>query len=161
MTDNREILFQELWKQQDHAYDLMIEYDGIPHLYGSEVMYHAEGLIIDLIAEQPGITCTEIAAVTKKTSSACSQLVRKLRDREYVFQSRNEKNNRIYNLFLTEKGEKVYKCRREFSMKCQEEMRKLLKEFSQEELQIHIAVQKKINEAYKGDVERSRACISK
>lgn len=156
MANSRNDIFLELWRQQDEAYDLMTEYDGIPHLYGEEVMYHTEGQIIDLIAQHPGTTCTEISNMTKKTPSACSQLVRKLKDRGYVEQIRNEKNNRIYNLMLTKKGQKVFEERKVFNQKCQKIMKKLLNEFSDEELLRHIAIQKKINEAYQGDIERSR-----
>lgn len=156
MADSRNDIFQELWRLQDEAYDLMAEYDGIPHLYGEDVMYHTEGQLIDLIAQHPGTTCTELSNITKKTTSACSQLVRKLKDRGYVEQTRNEKNNRIYNLTLTEKGQKVFEDRKVFNQKCQRIMKKMLNEFSEEEMLQHIAIQKKINEAYQGDIERSR-----
>lgn len=157
MAENRFEQFLKLWRLQDEAYDLMTEYDGIPHLYSDVLMYHAEGLIIDLIAEQPGITCTELANCTKKTPSACSQLVRKLKKRGCVEQVRNEKNNRIYNLYITESGREIYENRKIFNQKCQKIMYDMLKDFSDKEIEHHIKVQMQINEAYRGDVERSLA----
>ena len=44
---------------------------------------------------------------------------------------------------------------------CQEITFKLLSEFTDEELVIHAKVQQAINEAYRGDVERSKAHYSK
>ena len=56
MGTGREELLQRLWEAQDEAYDLMAEYDSLPHRYGDNVLYQAEGHIIDLIADHPGIT---------------------------------------------------------------------------------------------------------
>lgn len=156
MKSKKNDLYQLIWHLQDVAYDLMTEYDGIPHYYGDEFMYHTEGQVIDLIAQNPGITVTDIADITKKTTSACSQLVRKLKDRGCVEQIRNEKNNRKYNLLLTTAGKKIYEERKVFNQKCQNIMNGVLAEFSEEELKHHIMVQQKINEVYRGDIERSR-----
>lgn len=156
MKEKKTDLLQEIWEQQDTAYDLMNEYDGIPHCYGKEIMYHTEGQFIDLVAQYPGITSSDIALMTKKTASACSQLLRKLKGRGFIEQVRNEKNNRKYNLILTESGKKIYEERKVFNRKCQDIMKKKLDEFSEEELQHHIMVQKTINEAYRGDIKRSK-----
>lgn len=156
MNEKIEALFQALWEAQDEAYDLMAEYDAIPHSYGDYILYHAEGQVVDLIAAHPGITCTDIANLTKKTTSACSQIVRKLKDRDLIRQIRNEKNNRKYNLELTDNGRTLYEERQRFTKECQQIMLKMMGDFTEEELFHHIQVQKKINEAYKGDIERSR-----
>lgn len=161
MKSKKKDLYQSVWDLQDIAYDLMTEYDGIPHYYGDEFMYHTEGQVIDLIAQNPGITVTDIADITKKTTSACSQLIRKLRERGCVEQTRNEKNNRKYNLTLTDTGKKIYKERRVFNQKCQNIMDEMLANFSEEELEHHIMVQKKINEVYRGDIERSKVAAEK
>ena len=98
MNEDKEQLFWGIWNEQEIASSYIAEYDSIPHLYGEYVMYQAEGQIIDLIAQNHNITCSELAEITKKTPSACSQIVRKLKDRGFVIQTRNEKNNRKYNL---------------------------------------------------------------
>ena len=94
MNEDKEQLFWGIWNEQEIASSYIAEYDSIPHLYGEYVMYQAEGQIIDLIAQNHNITCSELAEITKKTPSACSQIVRKLKDRGFVIQTRNEKNNR-------------------------------------------------------------------
>ena len=157
MEHQRQALLRQIWAAQDEAYDLMYEYDSLPHQYGENTLYQSEAHIIDLIGEHPEITVTELAAILKKTPSACSQLVRKLRAKGWVTQVRNEANNRIFNLHLTESGQRVYQDHTAFNHSCQEATFRLLETFSTEELEHHLMVQKKLNEAYQSDVEHSKA----
>ena len=154
---SREAYLNKIWETQDEAYDLMCEYDSLPHFYGENILYQAEGHIIDLIAMRPGITVTDLANILKKTTSNCSQIVRKLRAKGWVEQTRNEGNNRIYNLNLTEGGQHVFRDHVAFSRRCQERLFQMLELFSDEELNTFIRVQKQINEAYREDVRESRA----
>lgn len=147
---------QQIWKEQDTAYELMSEYDSLPHHYGSVVLYQAEAYIVDLVGQYPGITVTRLAEMLNKTTSACSQIVRKLRAKGFLEQIRNPDNNRLYNLELTETGEEVFRAHINFNRECQERAFKLLREFTDEELSIHLQVQKKLNEAYEDDVRRSK-----
>ena len=152
----REEVLQKIWEAQDEAYDLMGEYDSLPHRYGENTLYQAEGRIIDLIAAHPGITATDLAEALRKTVSACSQIIRKLRAKGGVEQTRNEANNRLYNLSLTAEGEQVYQAHARFEQECQERTFRLLEGFSEEELAVHLAVQKRLNAAYQEDVRQSR-----
>ena len=156
MGEKRDALLRKLWEAQDEAYDLMCEYDALPHHYGDNILYQAEGHIIDLIAVYPGITITDLGNILKKTASACSQIVRKLKEKGWVEQTRNRDNNRQYNLKLTDFGMQVYEDHQNFCRACQKETFLMLKDFTEEELENHIRVQEKINEAYQGDVRRSR-----
>jgi len=156
MGKKRNELFTQLWEAQDEAYDLMYEYDSLPHHYGENIMYQAEGHIIDLIAIYPGITITDLGNILKKTPSACSQIVRKLKEKGWVEQSRNQDNNRQYNLSLTESGKKVYEDHLAFTQFCQLETFKLLESATDEELEAHLKVQRLLNRAYQADVRRSR-----
>ena len=149
-------LLQQIWEAQDTAYDLMSEYDSLPHHYGENIMYQAEGHIIDLIAAYPGITITDLSNILKKTASACSQIVRKLKEKGWVEQSRNRDNNRQYNLYLTQTGEQVYADHMTFTQFCQAETLKLLEDFTDQELEAHLKVQRRLNMAYQADVRRSR-----
>ena len=74
----REEVLQKVWEAQDEAYALMSEYDSLPHHYGNDTLYQAEGEIVNLIAAHPGITVTDLGDLLKRTVSACSQIVRKL-----------------------------------------------------------------------------------
>lgn len=154
-------LLQQIWEVQDTAYDLMYEYDSLPHYYGSVVLYQAEAYIVNLVGRHPGITVTQLAEILKKTTSACSQIVRKLKTKGFVMQIRNPGNNRSYNLKLTAEGENVFQAHINFNQACQKETFELLKEFTDEELLIYLKVQRKLNEAYQGDVRRSRERFAK
>lgn len=156
MGKDRDKLFAQLWQAQDEAYDLMYEYDTLPHHYGENIMYQAEGHIIDLIAAYPGITITDLSNILKKTASACSQIVRKLKEKGWVEQSRNRDNNRQYNLRLTPAGEQVYADHVAFTQFCQAETLKLLEGLTDEEMAAHVKVQRQLNLAYQADVRRSR-----
>lgn len=156
MEQQREALLGQIWAAQDEAYDLMYEYDSLPHRYGAHILYQSEAHIIDLIGEHPEITVTELAAILKKTPSACSQIVRKLRAKGWVEQVRNAENNRIYNLSLTESGQAVYQEHTAFNRSCQKATFQLLSKFSIEELEHHLMVQQRLNEAYERDMEQSK-----
>lgn len=156
MEQQRDELLQQIWAAQDEAYDLMYEYDSIPHRYGENVLYQSEAHIIDLVGEYPEITVTELAAILKKTTSACSQIVRKLRAKGWVDQVRNEENNRVYNLSLSERGQVIYQEHTAFNRHCQTDTFRLLDAFSLQELECHLRIQKKLNEAYQNDVQNSK-----
>lgn len=157
----RDEILKQIWDAQDQAYDLMNEYDSLPHRYGEDTLYQAEGHIIDLIAVHPGITATDLAEILRKTVSACSQIIRKLRGKGWVEQTRNPDNNRLYNLTLTESGARLYQAHLAFSQDCQEKTFALLADFTEEELTAHLRVQQAINMAYHGDVQRCRENIDK
>lgn len=156
MDDTRSELLKKLWAAQDEAYDLMAEYDSLPHHYGEMILYQAEAYIVSWIGRMPDITTSELAERLKKTPSACSQIIRKLVDKGLVTQTRNPKNKRLYNLRLTEMGEQVHRDHITFNEYCQDITFKMLQEFSEEELATHVRVQERINQAYRGDIARSR-----
>lgn len=156
MDNTRSELLKKLWEAQDEAYDLMSEYDSLPHHYGEMTLYQAEAYIVGWIGRIPDITTSELAERLKKTPSACSQIIRKLIDKGLVAQTRNPQNKRLYNLRLTEMGEQVHRDHIVFNEYCQNITFDMLQEFSEEELATHIRVQERINQAYQGDVVRSR-----
>lgn len=160
MCTRRAELLRQIWCEQNEAYDLMVEYDSLPHHYGDNILYQAEAHIIDLIALYPGITITDLSNIQKKTASACSQIVRKLRNKNWVEQSRNCNNNRQYNLTLTAKGMQVYQNHQTFCDDCEQRTYAMLDEFSDDELETALRVQRKLNEAYESDVKRSRKKFS-
>ena len=98
---------------------------------------------------------TELADDFGKTRSACSQMVKKLRDKGWVEQVRNKENNRVYNLFLTEEGMSIFRNHAQFEYQCYKRGFEGLKSFTYEELEIYLAIQRKINESFQRDVEES------
>ena len=156
MKENREDLLMQLWRAQDEAYELMNEYDMLPHRYGEMALFQAETHIIDLIAVNRDITITDLAGILKKTPSACSQIVRKLRTKGLVEQLRDADNNRVYHLRLTGEGERIYQDHAQFEAECRQRTFDLLADLSCEELAAGLSVQRRLNQAYTEDVRRSR-----
>ena len=154
--EKRSELLEQIWNQQNQAYDLMCEYDAMPHRYGACMLYQAQAHMIDLIAQYPDITAADLAVILRKTPSACSQTLRKLREKGLVEQLRNAANNRQYKLQLTESGQALYRDHAAFSADCQQRTFDRLAEFTEEELALYLRVQQRINEAYADDVRRSR-----
>ncbi|MDY4166467.1 MAG: MarR family transcriptional regulator [Fournierella sp.] len=154
--EKRRELLEQIWNQQNQAYDLMCEYDAMPHRYGACMLYQAQAHMIDLIAQYPDITAADLAVILRKTPSACSQTLRKLREKGLVEQLRNAANNRQYKLQLTESGQALYRDHAAFSADCQQRTFDRLAEFTEEELALYLRVQQRINEAYADDVRRSR-----
>lgn len=156
MDNERIQLLNKIWAAQDRAYDLMTEYDSLPHHYGDMVLYQAEAYMVSWIGNIPDITTSELACLLKKTPSACSQITRKLIDKGLITQTRNSQNRRVYNLRLTEKGEQVHKDHIAFNEYCRRLTFEKLNEFSEEELETYLRVQERINQSYQDDVTRSR-----
>lgn len=148
-------LYCEMIKQLDEGARLIMEYDSVPHDYGSATLYQAESQIIRLVGLNPGITAAEIATIFKKTPSACSQLIRKLRKKNWIGQVRNKDNNREYRLFLTDEGKKIFDDHSCFEEHCYRRTYNNLSSFSDEDLETYIVIQQKINETFALDVEES------
>lgn len=156
MEEKRYQLFCELIDVFDRGCDLTEEYDMLLHDYNGVILFQAESQMIKVIGDNPGITASEISKMFHKTSSASSQLIRKLKKKEWVTQVRNPENNREYNLYLTEEGTRIYKNHQQFENTCYRRTYHALDEFKEEELEVYIRIQKKINETFQLDVEESQ-----
>jgi len=160
MSKKREEIFGELMEQIDESYELMSNYDAIPHNYGGgEYLYQSESQIIHVVGDHPGITSRELSDLIRKTPSFCSQNIKKLKAKGYIEQIKNKYNAREYFLQLTEKGKAMYTEHRTFEQRCLERTLGNIKEFSDDELRNFIEIQKKINETFTLDVDESRRKI--
>lgn len=147
----------ELLTAFDEGYNLCAQYDEIPHQYGDEVLYQSEMHFLQAVGNGENITITVISQQLGKTTSACSQMVRKLKKRELIVQKRNENNNREYYLSLTPKGQEIYCAHEKLDNKCIQRTKKVLDEFKEEELELYIRIQKKLNETFEKDLEENGA----
>lgn len=148
-------LFTHLIETFDEGCALTKEYDALLHDYNGVVLYQAESQLIKIIGNQEGITVSEIARLLHKTVSACSQLIRKLRKKGWVCQSRNKENNREYNLYLTDEGKIIYQKHHDFESKCYQRTFHALHEFTAEQLETYISIQNAINATFRLDVLES------
>lgn len=148
-------IFKQLWEEQDLAFDLMTEYDSLPHHYGTTVLYQAEAYVINEVGNNPMITLTDLAKALRKSPSACSQIVKKLVAKGLLTQIANQDNRRIYYLRLTAFGTTVFEDHEKFNDLCQQTTFDNLSEFTDEELMIHVKVQQALNRTYESDVQKS------
>lgn len=157
--DIRDVLFDSIMDEYENSVRLMRMYDEMPHQYGDSILYQMESHIVELIGCHPGITATEISEILKKTPSACSQVIRKLRNKGLVYQNRSEENNRIYNLYLTENGWELYSAHATVDDECDRRKKEKLVKYSEAELKMFLEIQKLINEQFEIDVKLSENII--
>ncbi len=157
MKDERYRLFIRLLETFDRGCSLTEEYDSLLHNYNGTLMYQAESQMIKIIGNHPGITAGEISQGMGKSGSASSQIIRKLKEKGWVRQERNEMNNRQYNLYLTEEGNAIYQDHRRFEERCYQRTFHSLDGFSEEELRVYMSIQEQINSTFQMDVEESRS----
>ena len=160
LDEGRYALFLQLLDALDEGCRLMEVYDALPHRYGGETLYQAESHTIQLIGRRPGITVSALAAQLQKTPSACSQMVRRLREKGWVTQAKNARNNREQNLGLTAHGWVIFENHERFDRECYQRSCRRLADFTDAQLQTYLAVQARLNESFRQDVERSRRDFS-
>lgn len=148
-------LYNQIMDGLDVSYHLMEIYDEMQHKYGDSILYQVESHTIEMIGSNPGITGSELAARMNKTSSASSQIIRKLKKKGLAFQRRNHDNNREYNLFLTEHGWKIYQAHAAVDEECGRRKKERLSEFGEEELSTYLRIQNVINEEFEVDVKQA------
>lgn len=153
---NRYSLFLDMMTEIDEGSALIQEYDSQLHDYNGVILYQAESQLIKLIGNNPGISAAECARKLRKTLSACSQLIKKLKKKEWIYQVRNELNNRVYNLYLTDEGKTIYLNHKKFEERCYRRTYRLLKDCSEEDFKTFIRVHKLINTGFHQDVEEGR-----
>ena len=140
----------------DEGVALINAYDALLHDYDGEKMYQAESQMIKAIGNHQGITAAQLAANFGKTASACSQLIRKLKNKGWVIQQKNPENSREYYLFLSKEGYEFFEKHRKFEDACYQRTFEMLGDISEEEIQTYIRIQQCLNHAFALDVEESR-----
>lgn len=142
-----EEILSKLWEVGTEYIAITNENDSFPKYHGEIALYHTERQILIIVGDHPGITITEIAPMIHKTTSICSQIIRKFVNYGWVEQNRNEKNRRIYNLQLTAEGKLAYDTYASYMNWEKEMIINVLKECSPEELEAYMNVQIAMNEA--------------
>ena len=154
--DERFDAFCEMMEELDRGAYLMDEYDSLLHDYNGVVMFQAESQMIKAIGDSPGIPAARLAKKFGKSAGACSQLIRKLKSKEWVSQVRNRDNSREYNLILTEAGKDIYIKHRDFEEACYERTFRMLDEVSRTEMETYARIQRLLNKAFEIDVAESK-----
>lgn len=146
-------LFLKAIASFDAGYDLAFEYDSVPHCICGEILYQAEAHVIQYIGRHEKSTITELAVASKKTPSACSQIIKKLIKKDLVQQIRNPQNKREFFLELTAHGWEVFQTHESFDSECFQKNFMHIQDITEEQLEIYIHVQNTINEAFEENVK--------
>lgn len=89
-----------------------------PKHYGTEeLLYANEVHTLKTVAQQEGITQKELTDKMFRTKGATSVMIRKLEKKGLIIRKEDEKDARIFRLYLTEKGKRVHKCHLEYDEK--------------------------------------------
>lgn len=87
----------------------------IPHDYGTGEEYTSvEVHTLKDIADNYGITATELAKNHGTTKGAISQILKKIEGKELIYRQVDPDNDNRYHLFLTEKGKNLDEAHRSY-----------------------------------------------
>lgn len=155
--DKKYKLFLRAIEAFDIGYDLAFEYDSVPHYICGEILYQAEAHVVQYIGQHEKSTTTELAAATKKTPSACSQIIKKLIKKELVQQRRNPQNKREFFLELTAHGWEIFQAHELFDSECFHSNFLHIQYITEEQLETYIQVQNTINAAFEENVKNIKS----
>lgn len=86
-----------------------------PKYYGTDILlYPNEAYTLKAIAENPGISQTEISKKMYRTKGASSIAISKLVQKELVDCRNESADQRVGSLYATEKGMEVYRSHRDY-----------------------------------------------
>ncbi|ERT59519.1 DNA-binding MarR family transcriptional regulator [Peptoniphilus koenoeneniae] len=131
--------YRELSKIMNPMYDFILAYSNYFSIrrdygYGPELTMVEIHILTD-IHDHPDTTVTEIASQWKRTTSAISQIVRKLINFGLIDRVNSKENGKIYHLTTTPSGEKLALAHKRYDNIDIVKTRKvLLKKFTVDEL---------------------------
>lgn len=134
-------LYKSLNEFNVYVYDFVLTYYNYIYKtkdYGTGLFLSMlEAHVITDIADNPGISATEIAKKWDRTPAAISQIIRKLEAEKILTRKLNDKNRKYYNLFLTQKGKDFDFAHKKYDVNSIITTNKeLLKTFTAEEIEI-------------------------
>lgn len=156
MKNERYELFLEMMDAFNRMHDDMAEYGRLPRIYGGFLFYEREVHLLRSIGNTPGISITELAKEFRYTTSACSQIVKKMCEKGFVEKKKNSRNNKEISLYLTEPGNRIYQYHDKFDGMCYKRNFDHLGEFTDKEIEITAAVTRRFNECIERDIERTK-----
>lgn len=105
----------------------------------------AQYYILDILNNQGAKTTKELSKIRKITQSGISKLTKRLLDKNYIKQERQESDRRSYSIFITSEGKKFLLRAEKFR---NEIMNLIEKTLTEEELNTFIKLCKKITDSY-------------
>jgi DNA-binding MarR family transcriptional regulator len=97
---------------------LFSSYENTPRDYGTgEDITMTEMHVLASIETHPEITGTELAAMHLCTTSAISQVLKKLEDQGYIVKMTSKANSKKKALYVTAEGKKICRFHEDFDLK--------------------------------------------
>lgn len=108
----------------------------IPHDYGTgEIYTSVEVHTLKHISDNLGITGTKLSKMYGKSKAAISQILKKIEEKGLIYREVDLENDKIFHLFLTNKGKTLDSAHREYdNIFFGESMSKVRDKFSQDEI---------------------------
>lgn len=114
------------------------EYDGLR-------LHESESHMLQAIGKGIGITTNELAKEFNYTPSACSQVVKKLKENELVYLEKDSHDKRFSYLYLTQRGRKIFEQHEKEDEKSFAAIYKRFQKFSVEDLKMYLEIHKTLN----------------
>lgn len=113
-----------------------------PHDYGTGEVYTAtEVHTLKRIADNPGITVTQLAGDSGRTKGAISQMLKKLEGKGLIFRRADPQNDNIAHLYPTEEGYRLNDVHQQYdSVRFGESMDQVRKVYTNEEIDTTFSV---------------------
>ena len=109
---------------------------NIPRTYGTDdILYIAEVHLLRDIANNTGITVTQLAQMNNKSKSAISQMIDKLYQKNLIEKRKHPDGKRQFAIYLTDRGETVNKYHSKFDRHEYSQVLKQLNDYSDEDFQ--------------------------
>lgn len=105
--------------------------------FGTGEKYHTVEIhIMSYIADNPGITVTELACDWNRTKGAISQIIKKLETKDLIFRQKDRGNNKNVYLYVTEKGKILDEAHKKYDNKNYKDfLNELQKHYSEKKIQ--------------------------
>lgn len=139
--DKTNELYNRINEHVNVLYDFVLTYSDYMNTkkdYGSgENLTMNEAHVLTDIADNPGITVTELSKLWGKTTSALSQTVRKLINRELIYRVNSKEDAKVFMLYPTQRAIEFSLAHKRYDiLDIIKTTKRLMRKFTDEELMI-------------------------
>lgn len=140
-------LYEKFHEHSNILYDFVLIYSDFMSKkkdYGTgDDMSMNEAHVLTDIVDNPGITVTELAKLWSKTTSALSQTVRKLINRDMIYRVNSKEDAKVFMLYPTQKAFEFNIAHKEYDViDTIKTDKRLMRKFNPDELAIFFNVMK-------------------
>lgn len=152
-------LYEKFHEHSTILYDFVLIYSEFMSKkkdYGTgDDMSMNEAHVLTDIVDNPGITVTELAKLWAKTTSALSQTVRKLINRDMIYRVNSKEDAKVFMLYPTQKAFEFNIAHKEYDViDSIKTYKRLMRKFNPDELAICFNVMKEFTDLLRKVKER-------